>query len=487
MTRDPRGFLRYERVEPPRRPARERVRDWAEVGHAAEPSLASEQATRCMDCGIPFCHHGCPLGNLIPEWNDLASRQRWAAASERLHATNNFPEFTGRLCPAPCEASCVLGIDRDPVTIEQIEKTIAELAFAHGWVRPLAPSMETGHSVAIVGSGPAGLAAAQQLRRAGHQVTVYERSDRVGGLLRYGIPEFKLAKEVLDRRLTQLAAEGVRFVCEVEVGREVTLEDLRAQHDAVVLAIGSTRPRLPDVPGADAKGIVPAMEFLRAANRAALDPKAALPISAEGRRVVILGGGDTGSDCLGTALRQRARSVLQLEIMPQPPRQRDTRFPWPTYPLLLRTSSSHEEAGREVRSFARETIEFVVDERGWVSGLRVCDVAWGRDGPTRVAGSEREIPADLVLIAMGFVGPELDAIDPDGLLARTPRGTLLVDERYAASLPGVFGAGDCQRGQSLIVWAIAEGRSVAHFVDAHLEGATELPCPIAPSMRPIAV
>jgi glutamate synthase (NADPH/NADH) small chain len=487
MTRDSKGFLRYPRVEPPRRPAAARVTDWAEVVQVAEPSLASEQATRCMDCGIPFCHHGCPLGNLIPEWNDLASRQRWAAASERLQATNNFPEFTGRLCPAPCEASCVLGINRDPVTIEQIEKTIAEVAFAHGWVRPLPPTAETGHSVAIVGSGPAGLAAAQQLRRAGHRVTVYERSDRVGGLLRYGIPEFKLAKEVLERRLAQLVAEGVRFVCEVEVGRDVALGVLREEHDAVVLALGSTRPRLPEIPGAHAQGVVPAMDFLPAANRAALDRSATLPISAQGRRVVILGGGDTGSDCLGTALRQGARSVLQLEIMPEPPRERDARFPWPTYPLLWRISSSHEEAGREVRSFARETVEFVADEQGWVSGLRVVEVAWGQEGPTRVAGSEEEIPADLVLIAMGFVGPELDRIDPDGELARTPRGTLRVDERYATSVPGVFAAGDCQRGQSLIVWAISEGRSVAHFVDAQLEGATELPCPIAPSARPLTV
>ena len=477
----PDGFLTTPRKNPTRRPVALRLLDWNEVYEPQSEDEVREQAGRCMDCGIPFCHQGCPLGNLIPEWNDLVYRGRFPSAIERLHATNNFPEFTGRLCPAPCESACVVAISAEPVSIERTEYEIAERAWSSELIQPLLPAFTTGKSVAIVGSGPAGLAAAQQLRRAGHDVTVFERNDAIGGLLRFGIPEFKMEKSVLDRRIAQLAAEGVRFETGVNVGvsGDVTLESLRSDYSAVVIAIGSTRPRDIPVPGREGRGILPAMEYLTPANREAIGGHAT-PISAHGRHVVILGGGDTGADCLGTAHRQGAASVTQLELLPQPPLERPSAAPWPTMPLLYKVTSAHEEGGD--RRYALRTREFRVNSDGNVTALVADQLDYAVDGAPLVLG-EIVIETDLVLIAAGFTGPEV------GDLPEIPtgeRGTIAVDGEWQcvpsnSTLAPVFAAGDSVRGQSLIVWAIAEGRSVAAAVHSYLTpDLTSLPRPVEP-------
>ncbi|MGY1695866.1 MULTISPECIES: glutamate synthase subunit beta [unclassified Geodermatophilus] len=488
---DSTGFLKYERALPPRRPVDVRILDWKDVylsrqnGEDGVYPVAAlrQQAARCMDCGIPFCHHGCPLGNLIPEWNDLARRDDWRDAIERLHATNNFPEFTGKLCPAPCEGACVLNLQESPVTIKQIEWEIIDQAFERGYVEPQAPAERTGKRVAVVGSGPAGLAAAQQLTRAGHDVTVYERADRVGGLLRYGIPEFKMEKSVLDRRLDQMRAEGTRFVTGVEVGGsgegDLSAEQLRGEHDAVVLAAGATVGRDLPVPGRELEGIHLAMEFLPFGNRQALGELDDPPITAEGKDVVIIGGGDTGADCLGTSHRQGARSVTQLEIMPAPPESRAPGNPWPTYPMVMRVSSAHEEGGERLYSVSTE--RFLGDDEGRVRALVLHEVEQVDGRFRKVEGTERELPAQLVLLAMGFTGVQREGLvealglDVDG------RGNVVRDDEFASSVPGVFVAGDAGRGQSLIVWAIAEGRAAAGAVDQWLTGSSMLPRPVTPT------
>ena len=494
---DPRGFLTTTRELAPKRPIEERVTDWHELyagsmGRALLP-IITEQAGRCMDCGIPFCHQGCPLGNLIPEWNDLVWRDDWRAAAERLHATNNFPEFTGRLCPAPCEAACVLAINSDAVTIKNVEVSIIDRAFDEGWVVPQPPERLSGHTVAVVGSGPAGLAAAQQLTRAGHTVAVYERADRAGGLLRYGIPEFKMEKRHVERRLEQMRAEGTVFRTGVDVGGAVTGAQLARQYDAVVLAIGATAWRDLPMPGRELGGIHQALEYLPQANRVALGEDVPDQISAAGKHVVIIGGGDTGADCLGTAHRQGAASVTQLEIMPEPPGTRHELTPWPTWPLVLRTSSAHEEGGERVYSVS--TKEFLGDDSANVRALRLVEVAQsshqgsGVSGFEAVPDTERELPADLVLLALGFVGPERSPLISQLKLELDDRGNMARDGTYAASAPGVFVAGDAGRGQSLIVWAIAEGRACAAAVDKYLTGAqaSRLPALVAPTDRPLVV
>jgi glutamate synthase (NADPH/NADH) small chain len=477
---DQTGFLKHGRELPQRRPVDVRIRDWKEVYEDFPADHLHDQAARCMDCGIPFCHNGCPLGNLIPEWNDLVWKDDWSEASERLHATNNFPEFTGRLCPAPCEAACVLGINDDPVTIKQVEVEIGDRAWEDGLVRAQPPAQKTGKSVAVVGSGPAGLAAAQQLTRAGHDVTVLERADRIGGLLRYGIPEFKMEKRVLDRRLQQMRDEGTAFRTGVDVGVDLTVEDLRSSYDAVLLAGGSTVGRDLPVEGRELEGIHLAMEYLVPANRVQEGDLQVPPISAEGKDVVIIGGGDTGADCLGTAHRQGARSVTQLEIMPEPPATRAAVTPWPTWPLMLRTSSAHEEGGERV--FAVNTQRFL-GEDGRVAGLELVDVEMVDGRPTPVAGTERTVPAQLVLLAMGFTGPQRTGLLEQLGVELDARGNVARDDRWATSVPGVFVAGDMGRGQSLIVWAIAEGRAAAAALDAHLCGSTLLPAPVTPTSR----
>ena len=439
-----------------------------------------------MDCGIPFCHNGCPLGNLIPEWNDLVHRDRWQEAIERLHATNNFPEFTGRLCPAPCEASCVLGINADPVTIKQVEVEIIDNAFDEGWVVPKRAHLLTGKTVAVVGSGPAGLAAAQQLTRAGHDVTVYERADRIGGLLRYGIPEFKMEKRHIDRRLEQMRDEGTRFEAGVNIGVDITGAQLRERFDAVVLAGGATDWRDLPIPGRDLGGIHQAMEYLPWANKAThgdpvLDADGQPPITAKGKRVVIIGGGDTGADCLGTAHRQGAASVHQFEIMARPPEERADSTPWPTYPLMYRVSSAHEEGGERV--FAVNTERFLGGD-GLVTGVRAHEVAMADGVFAKVEGTDFELEADLVLLAMGFVGPERPGLLTELQIDLTDRGSVARNADFETSVPGVFVAGDMGRGQSLIVWAIAEGRAAAAGVDRFLMGTTALPAPILPTAMP---
>ncbi|MGI8493439.1 MAG: glutamate synthase subunit beta [Acidimicrobiales bacterium] len=473
------GFLKHDRELPPRRAIPVRLRDWKEVYEPFPLDHLAVQASRCMDCGIPFCNDGCPLGNLIPDWNDLVYRDHWRAAIERLHATNNFPEFTGRLCPAPCESACVLGINADPVTIKQVEVSIIDRAWEEGWVTPVTASAPTGKRVAVVGSGPAGLAAAQQLTRAGHDVVIYERADRAGGLLRYGIPEFKMEKRVLERRLDQMRAEGTSFVCGVSVGDDIDADELRSGFDAVVLATGATVARDLAVPGRDAAGIHQAMEYLPWANRVQEGDLAEPPITAAGKRVVIIGGGDTGADCLGTVHRQGAASVHQFEIMPEPPATRHESTPWPTWPLMLRTSSAHEEGGERV--FAVNTERFLTDDAGSVRALAVHQVevtmADGRPRFDRVQGSDFELPCELVLLAMGFSGPETDLPSQLGASVNA-RGNVARDRDYRTDVPGVYVCGDAGRGQSLIVWAIAEGRSAAAVVDRDLAGATLLPSPL---------
>jgi glutamate synthase (NADPH/NADH) small chain len=481
---DKTGFLKHTiRVTPTRRPVAVRLQDWKEVYEDFPPETLQVQASRCMDCGIAFCHGGCPLGNLIPEWNDLVYRDHWREAIDRLHATNNFPEFTGRLCPAPCESACVLGISQDPVTIKQVEVEIIDRAFEEGWVEAIRPDARTGKKVAVVGSGPAGLAAAQQLTRAGHDVVVFERDDRIGGLLRYGIPEFKMEKRHIDRRLVQMQAEGTVFRAGVNVGVDITADELREQFDAIVLAGGATDARDLPIPGREFGGIHQAMEYLPWANRVQNGDIDAAPITAEGKRVVIIGGGDTGADCLGTALRQGAHSVHQFEIMPRPPESRATATPWPTYPLMFRVASAHEEGGERV--FAVNTEKFVgVD--GAVTGLRAHEVELTEGKFAPVQGSDFELEAELVLLAMGFLGPEKPGLLTDLGVELDPRGNVARTKTFESSVAGVFAAGDMGRGQSLIVWAIAEGRAAAAAVDVYLQGTTVLPAPIEAAARALS-
>jgi glutamate synthase (NADPH/NADH) small chain len=532
---DPKGFLTTPRRDCARRPVRERVRDWHEVyDRQGLLPVIGEQAGRCMDCGIPFCHHGCPLGNLIPEWNDLVWREDWAAASERLHATNNFPEFTGRICPAPCEAACVLAINSPPVTIKNVEAAIADQAWAGGVVRPRPPRSRSGKSVAVIGSGPAGLACAQQLTRAGHLVTVYERADRIGGLLRYGIPEFRLEKRYLDRRLEQMRAEGTQFRAGVAVGTALDAAELRRRSDAVVVATGATVPRELPVPGRELAGIHQAMEYLPAANHACAGDASGTaggsaagppPVSASGLHVIIVGGGDTAADCLGTALRQGAASVIQLDINPLPGPGRAPGEPWPVYPRSYRISSAHQEAcelagygGRDwddwlgpepgpdgdARVFSAFTLGFTAGPGGRVRALRLAGTELTRPEPVVPEqarpglaglvplqrrprpGSEREVPADLVLLALGFTGPEPDSgvMEQFGLRL-DPRGNFDRDDGFGGGPDGVFVAGDAGRGVSLVVWAIAEGRAAAAAVDRYLTGSSTLPAPVGPADRPL--
>jgi glutamate synthase (NADPH/NADH) small chain len=477
---DASGFLKYTRELPTRRAVPVRLKDWREVYEPFPIEKVRTQASRCMDCGIPFCNDGCPLGNLIPDWNDLVYRDHWREAVDRLHATNNFPEFTGRLCPAPCEAACVLGINADPVTIKQVEVEIIDRAFSEGWVTPVRPTRRTGRRVAVVGSGPAGLAAAQQLTRAGHDVVVFERADRIGGLLRYGIPEFKMEKRHLDRRLEQMRAEGTEFRVNTEIGVDVSADDLRAEFDAIVLAGGATEARGLPIPGSDLDGVHQAMAYLPLANRVQQGDLDATPIDAAGRRVVIIGGGDTGADCLGTAHRQGAASVHQFEIMPRPPDQRAESTPWPLWPLMFRIASAHEEGGQRVYSVT--TTEFV-GEDGRLVGLRghevVSQVVDGRPTFDKVEGSEFDLPCDLVFLAMGFMGPEKPGLLTQLGVELDGRGNVVRDRQWSTNVGGVFVCGDMGRGQSLIVWAIAEGRSAAAAVDQHLMGETQLPAPLA--------
>ncbi|MGZ5410148.1 MAG: glutamate synthase subunit beta [Aeromicrobium sp.] len=486
---DPRGFMKTPRQVAERRPVDERIHDWQEVypggiGRALLP-IITEQAGRCMDCGIPFCHSGCPLGNLIPEWNDLVWRDDWDDAIDRLHATNNFPEFTGRLCPAPCETACVVAINSDAVTIKNVEVSIIDKAWDRHNVRPEPPEWLTGKTVAVVGSGPAGLAVAQQLTRAGHTVAVYERDDKPGGLLRYGIPEFKMEKIHVDRRIDQMEREGTVFRSGVQVGDTLTGTQLRDRYDAVVLAIGATVRRDLPVPGRELDGIHQAMDFLPQANRVALGEEVEHQIVATDKDVVIIGGGDTGADCLGTSIRQGARSITQLEIMPQPSDDRPETHPWPTYPMVYRVSSAHEEAGERVYSLS--TKEFLGDEDGHVRALHLVEVEMMGGKFEEVAGSDREIPAQLVLFAMGFTGPQTEGLVDQLGVDLDERGNVKRDKSYMSSVNGVFVAGDAGRGQSLIVWALAEGRAAAAGVDAWLTGATNLPSPIPPTARPLGV
>jgi glutamate synthase (NADPH/NADH) small chain len=468
------GFMEYTRELPERRPVAERVNDWFEVYRGFPEDKIRQQGARCMDCGVPFCHTGCPLTNIIPDWNDLVYRGRWKEAIRQLHATNNFPEFTGRICPAPCEAACVLGINEPPVTIKQIEKTIVDRAFQEGWIRPEPPPFRTGKRVAIAGSGPAGLAAAQQLCRAGHWVTVFEKADRIGGLLRYGIPNFKMEKHLIDRRLEQMSAEGVEFVTKAHVGHNVPVEDLRREFDAILLCGGAEQPRDLPVPGRELKGIHFAMEFLPQQNKrcegdTVADSEAIL---ATGKRVVIIGGGDTGADCLGTSHRQKPLSVHQFELLPMPPQERSPSTPWPLWPMQLRVESSHEEGG--IREWSITTTRFTSDENGNVKQLHAMRVGQ----PPKfepIQGTEFTLDVDLVLLAMGFLGPVRNGMIEQLGVKLDQRGNVAADENYMCSVPGVFAAGDTRRGQSLVVWAITEGRKAARGVDQYLMGETKLP------------
>ena len=483
---DPKGFLKVqERETPARRPVALRLMDWKEVYEQGDSATLRKQAGRCMDCGVPFCHQGCPLGNLIPEWNDLVWRDEGHQAIERLHATNNFPEFTGRLCPAPCESSCVLGINQPAVTIKQVEVSIIDQAFANGWVTPHPPERLTGKTVAVVGSGPAGLAAAQQLTRAGHTVAVFERDDRIGGLLRYGIPDFKMEKRHIESRLTQMQAEGTRFRAGVTIGVDISWSDLRARYDAVIVATGSTVPRDLAIPGRDFHGVQFAMDYLVQSNRVGAGDAVENQTSAEGKHVVVLGGGDTGADCIGTAHRQGALSVTNLAIGIQPPTERSHEQPWPMAPTLFEVASAHEEGGERV--YLASTVEFLSNEAGEVRAIRVAETEYldGRRVPK--AGTEREIPADLVLLALGFTGAESETLDAQLPVPFDAKGNIERDGDYQSSESGVFIAGDAGRGQSLIVWAIAEGRAAASAVDRFLEGDTRLPFPVKPTDHAISL
>jgi len=465
------GFKEYAREMPSRRPVEERVRDYFEIYQPFAEDKVRTQAARCMDCGVPFCHTGCPVNNIIPDWNDLVYHNHWKEAIRVLHSTNNFPELTGRICPAPCEAACVLGINEPPVTIKVIEKTIVERAWEKGWITPEPPETRSGKRVAVVGSGPAGLAAAQQLNRAGHLVTLFEKADRLGGLLRYGIPDFKLEKQVLDRRLQQMAAEGIRFETRAHVGANVPAQDLLKEFDALLLAGGAESPRDLGVPGRELKGIHFAMEFLPQQNKRNAGDSVPDQVLATGKRVVIIGGGDTGADCLGTCHRQKARSIHQFEIMPMPPQQRASSTPWPLWPLQLRTESAHEEGG--VRDWAISTTRFTGDERGRVKQLHAIRV-----GPPPkfepIPGTEFTLDVDLVLLALGFTGPVKNGMIEDLGLALDARGNIATDAKYMSSVPGIFAAGDMRRGQSLVVWAISEGRKAARAVDECLMGVSSL-------------
>jgi glutamate synthase (NADPH/NADH) small chain len=467
------GFLEIERVDPSKRPIRERLKDYREFELPIVQDTVATQGARCMDCGIPFCNTGCPLGNLIPDWNDHVYRNKPEHAIASLHATNNFPEFTGRVCPAPCEAACVLGINDDPVSIKLIERSIIDRAFEEGLVKPVLAKTRTGKKIAVIGSGPAGMAAAQQLARAGHEVTLFERDDRIGGLLTYGIPDFKMEKSLVERRVVQMTAEGVVFKTSIDVGKDVTASDLRGNFDATILAIGSRKPRDLEVPGRELSGIHYAMDFLTQQNRrvAGAPVSDADAILATGKNVIVIGGGDTGSDCIGTSHRQGALSVTSFEIMPRPPEERATSTPWPLWPLQLRTSSSHEEGGKRDWSVSTER----VSGNAKVEKLHCVRVEFKNGRFERVAGTEFELAADLVLLAMGFVHPEHPGIVTDLGLKLDKRGNVEVDSEFMTSVPGVFAAGDCQRGQSLVVWAIAEGRKAARNVDQFLMGRTELP------------
>ena len=482
---DPKGFMNTAREVPKRRPVDVRIKDWREVYEPQSFEHLQKQAGRCMDCGIPFCHNGCPLGNLIPEWNDLIFRGDKEEAINRLHATNNFPEFTGRLCPAPCETACVVAINRDAVTIKQIELRTIEEAFDMDNVKPMPPDRLTGKTVAVIGSGPAGLAAAQQLTRAGHTVAVYERADKIGGLLRYGIPEFKMEKHILDRRLEQMEKEGTRFRAGVDVGIELTGTDLRRKYDAVVLAVGATQWRDLNIKGRELKGVYQAMEFLPWGNKQALGEVEEPQINVAGKHVVILGGGDTGADCLGTSVRQGAASVTQLEIMPRPSDERPSSQPWPTYPMIYRVSSAHEE--QDNRMFAVSTEEFLGDSDGNLRAIKIVETEFVDGKFEAKTGSEKEIKADFVFMAMGFTGPEKSSLINQLEVQLDDRGNLKRDANFQTSEEGIFVAGDAGRGQSLIVWAIAEGRSAAAAVDTYLTGATQLPSPIEPTSKPLMV
>jgi glutamate synthase (NADPH/NADH) small chain len=483
---DPRGFLNTGREVPKRRPVDVRIRDWREVYEEQEFSSLQKQAGRCMDCGIPFCHQGCPLGNLIPEWNDLIWRNEKVDALDRLHATNNFPEFTGRLCPAPCETACVLGINQDPVTIKQVELRIIEEGFQSGNVKPLQPDRMTGKTIAVIGSGPAGLAAAQQLTRAGHTVVVYEKGEKVGGLLRYGIPEFKMEKAILDRRINQMQREGTRFRAGVNVGVDISAAELRAKYDAIVLAVGATQWRELDIPGRSLNGVYQAMEYLPWGNKQALNElPSEPPLNAKGKNVIILGGGDTGADCLGTAIRQGAASVTQIEIMPRPSDERPDSQPWPTYPMTYRVSSAHEESGERLYSISTE--EFIGNGAGQLTALKIVETKYVDGKFEKVPGTSRDLPADMVLLAMGFTGPEKNELVKALELKLDSRGNIARDNSYRTNVDSVYICGDAGRGQSLIVWAIAEGRSAASAVDADLMGHTQLPSPIEPTARPLTV